>query len=308
MSKQYLKEIFSKLTECQAWSLQIVQIKNSSRTGISYICREVTIDPTDRLSQYISWIADYYNSEKGIDSFSSVDDYTGDVVDHVIYKLHKDNHLIAEEFKTLIQATGQPDKEMNLADIKANASVFRGTVTINHEDVPVMLFSMQKPITALSNKFLWINTNKFHEIAEPVLTLRKTIDIAIIGNMVYLFTLAGEILFNMERTYKAVCKSLVEEIVKCDFLSDVDAFTSTANSGRNPRRFVSYNNDHFEWLKDDKHRQTAAAIFGFKLIEGSINTSDKDSTDKLIRFLCNKAMIDPCDDSPVEVANTKPWR
>lgn len=308
MSKQYLKEIFSKLTECQAWSLQIVQIKNSSRTGISYICREVTIDPQDRLLQYISSIADYYNSDKGIDSFSSVDDYTGDVVAHVIYKLSKENQLITDEFDILIQATGQPDKEIRLSDIKPNASVFRGTVAIDHKDVPVMLVSMQKPITALSNKFLWIGTNTFHEIKDPILTLRNTVDVAIIGDKVYFFTLAGEALFNMEKTYKAVCKELVEEIAKCDFLSDVDSFKSIANSGRNPRRFVSYNNDHFEWLKDNDHRQTAAAKFGFKLVDGSINTSDADSADRLIRFLCNKAMMDPCDDSPVEVANTKPWR
>lgn len=185
MSKQYLKEIFSKLTECQAWSLQIVQIKNSSRTGISYICREVTIDPQDRLLQYISSIADYYNSDKGIDSFSSVDDYTGDVVAHVIYKLSKENQLITDEFDILIQATGQPDKEIRLSDIKPNASVFRGTVAIDHKDVPVMLVSMQKPITALSNKFLWIGTNTFHEIKDPILTLRNTVDVAIIGDKVY---------------------------------------------------------------------------------------------------------------------------
>ncbi len=47
MSKQYLKEMFSHLTECHAWSLQVVQVKNSSRNGISYICREVEIEPND---------------------------------------------------------------------------------------------------------------------------------------------------------------------------------------------------------------------------------------------------------------------
>lgn len=307
MSKQYLKEIFSHLTESRAWSLQVVQVKNSSRNGISYICREVEIDPSDRLLQYINDTATYYNSEKGIDSFSSVDDYTGDVVAHVIYKLQKDNQLIAHEYDTFIQATGQPDSEINLSDIKPNAAVFRGTVTMDRVDIPVMLISMQKPISALSNKFLWVNTNKFHEINAPILTLRKTIDVAIVGNTVYLFTLAGETLFNMERTYKAVCKGLVDEIVKCDFLTDAESFVTIANSGRNPRRFVAYNNDHFEWLKNKSNRENAAAKFGFKLEGDNINTADQASAEKLIKFLCNKAMIDPCDESPVEVANTKPW-
>lgn len=307
MSKQYLKVIFTHLTECHAWSLQVVQVKNSSRNGVSYICREVEIEPNDRLLQYIANTASYYNSEKGIDSFSSVDDYTGDVVDHVIYKLKRDNQLIAHEFDVLIQATGQPDTEMKLSDIKPNAAVFRGTVTVDRVDVPVLLISMQKPISALSNKFFWANTNKFHEIDAPVLTLRKTIDVAIIGDTVYLFTLAGETLFNMERTYKAVCKGLVDEIIQCNFLTDVESFSTIANSGRNPRRFVAYNNDHFEWLKDNEHRRNAAEKFGFKLEGDNINTTDPDSSEKLVKFLCNKAMVDPCDESPVEVANTKPW-
>lgn len=307
MSKQYLKEIFTHLTECRAWSLQVVQVKNSSKNGTSYICREVKIEPNDRLLQYTAEITAYYNSDKGIDSFSSVDDYTGDVVDHVIYKLKKDNQLIAHEFGVLIQATGRPDAEIKLSDIKPNAAVFRGTVTIDRVDIPVLLVSMQKPISALSNKFMRIDTNKFREIDVPVLTLRKTIDVAIIGDTVYLFSLAGENLFNMERTYKAVCKGIVDEIVKCDFLTDAESFTTIANSGRNPRRFVAYNNDHFEWLKNKKNRKSAAAKFGFKLEEDGINTSDPDSAEKLVKFLCNKAMIDPCDESPVEVANTKPW-
>lgn len=307
MSKQYLKEIFSHLTECHAWSLQVVQVKNSSRNGISYICREVEIEPNDRLLQYITNTASYYNSDKGIDSFSSVDDYTGNVVDHVIYKLKKDNKLINHEFGVLIQAIGQSDTEIKLSDIRPNAAVFRGTVTIDRVDVPVLLISMQKPISALSNKFMLIATNKFHEIDAPVLTLRKTIDVAIIGDTVYLFTLAGETLFNMERTYKAVCKSLVDEIVKCDFLTDAESFSNIASSGRNPRRFVAYNSDHFDWLSDKENRKTAAAKFGFKLEGDDIDTADADSTEKLVKFLCNKAMVDPCDASPVEVANTKPW-
>ena len=307
MSNQYLKDIFSKLTECDAWSLQVVQVKNSTKNGTTYICREVEVEPNGRLLQYIKTTAEYYNSDKGIDSFSSVDDYTGDVVDHVIYKIQKDDQLIVHEFELLIQATSRPDSEMKLSDIKPNAAVFRGTATIDDMDIPVLLISMQKPISAISNKFLWIGTNKFHEIDAPVLTLRKTIDVAIIGGTVYLFTLAGETLFNMERTYKAVCKGLVEEIVECGFLTDPDSFATIANSGRNPRRFVAYNNDHFEWLKNKNNRQSAALKFGFMLKGDNINTTDPDSAEKLVKFLCNKAMIDPCDESPVEVANTKPW-
>ena len=314
MNKDYLKQVFSRLPDCEAWTLQIIQVKNSVGDRISYVCREIQLDPVERLLDYIENISNYYCSANGIDDFTSVDNYTGDVVGHVIYKLEKTNQLISHEYEILIQSTSSPDRETPIKDIKPNAAIFKGTVNLpssdvsGNEDVPVMLVSMQKPMTALSNKFLMTSTGKFHEIDAPVLSLRKTMDVAIIGNNVYLFTLAGEKLFNMERTYKAVCKAKVDEIIKCDFLSDNDGFITYANSGRNPRRFVSYNNSHYEWLKIQANRQKAAEIFGLEIIDGSIKTDDSISVEELVKFLCNKAMLDPCDDSPVEVASTKPWR
>lgn len=307
MSKQYLKNIFDKLTECNAWSLQIVQVKNSNKSGTSYICREVATEPVDKLLEFVGEIQNHYCSDEGIESFASVDDYTGDVVSHVIYKLEKDNQLISSEFERFIQSVARPDREMNISDLKPNAAVFKGTVSMEHGDIPVLLISMQKPISTLSNKLLWIDTNKFRKINEPVLTIRKTIDMAIIGSKVYLFTLAGEKLFDMERTYKTVCRTMVDEIVKCDFLTDRDSFALIANSGRNPRRFVSYNKKHFDWLKNETNREKAAIKFGLTLEGSLINTADELSVEKLVKFLCNKAMVDPCDESPVEVAATKPW-
>lgn len=308
MSKQFLKEVFSKLTECEAWVMQIVQVKNTVKYGTTYICREVQFSPARELIDYIESISDYYLSKDGIDDFTSVDNYTGDVVDHVIYKLKSSDQLITNEFEKLIESSGQPDRETPIKGINSNAAIFKGTVKVDHNDFPVILVSMQRPITALSNKFLLFEGSSFHKIDEPVLSLRKTIDVAIIGDSVYLFTLAGEKLFNMERTYKAVAKHDVEEIIKCDFLSNEEKFQCFANSGRNPRRFVSYNESHFKWLKDSGNRARAAEKFGLVLDGNSIRTDDEESVEKLVKFLCNKAMLDPCDDSPVEVAATKPWR
>ena len=48
------------------------------------------------------------------------------------------------------------------------------------------------------------NKGAFQELDKKVLTLRPTIDVLIYGNEVYLFTLNGENLFNMERSYKVL--------------------------------------------------------------------------------------------------------
>ena len=310
MSKQYLKDVFLEMKECQAWSLQLLQVKNSTRNGTTYISREIEITPNTKIGDYIKSISDYYCSDKGIEAFSSVDAYTGDIVDHVVYKIKMDNELIKTECDNLITKISDPDRECPITSIKPNSLIIKGAINgkkADGEDVPVILVFMQKPVSVLSNKFLWTSNGKFHEVEDPVLTLRKTVDVAIVGNYVYLFTLAGENLFNMERTYKAICKARTEEITQCGFLTDSETFKTIANQGRNPRRFVSYNPAHYDALKDVKRRSELAVKFSLPMNGESLDTSDSQAVEKIIKFLCNKAMLDPCDESPMEVSATKPW-
>lgn len=308
MGKDYLKNVFNKLDESEGWSFQVVQVKNSSKNGTSYICREVDIEPNYRLVEFIKSIKAFYCSEKGIADYSDVDDYSGDIINNVIYRLAKNNTLISEQCIKLMEDTANPDREIALSEIKANAALFKGTISMDGQDVPIMLISMQKPISILSNKFLWFDTNRFRTIDNPVLTLRKTIDVAIIGDDVFLFTLAGEKLFNMERSYRRVAEVYVKEVLDSKLVSDVEIFSMASSGGRNPRRYISFRKERLEWLKYKKNRKKAAEKFGFNIVEDKIDTSTTELAEKLIKFLCNKAMIDPCDEQPVEVAGTKPWR
>lgn len=310
MSKQQLKDSFSKLCQCQAWSLQLLQIKNSVRNGTTYISREIEITPETQVSDYLRALSEYYCSDKGIDAFSSVDAYTGDVVDHVIYQLSRDNDLIKDTCARLMTKIADPDRETPIMSIKPNALILKGSVSsgaADAPDIPVVLVFMRNPITILSNKYVLGISGKFHEIQEPVLALRKTLDVAIIGDHVYLFTLNGETLFNMEKTYKTICKTQAEEISQCGFLTDAETFKMVADQGRNPRRFVAYNPAHFEALKDVERRKQMAAKFDLPMSGEQLVTHDAKAVERLIKFLCNKAMLDPCDESPMEVSATKPW-
>ena len=307
MKKDELIGVFDKLCACEAWSFQIVQIKDSKKSGVAYICREVEFDPNENLLEFLNKIKKFYCSERGIAKYLSIDDYTGDVVNNTIYEIDVTSDLISVEYNALIQATSVPDKEMELSKIKPNASLFKGTVELDQVKAPVMLISLHKPITAFTNKLLWMDTDKFRIINSPVLTISETIDVAIVGDKVYLFNLLGEKLFNMERTYKTVCKQKVEKIINSNLFSDVESFRTIANSGMNPRRFISYNEEHFKWILNKNNRKKVADQFGIKLVGNLIDTSDEKAVDRLLRFLCNKAMLDPCNEQPVEVVASKPW-
>lgn len=93
MSKERLKQIFDAVQGTPLWSMQLIKVK-AEREGVTYHDREICLRPEGSIRDFAHQLSKYYLSDSGIDSFASVDDYTGDVVGNVIYKLQRDNNLI----------------------------------------------------------------------------------------------------------------------------------------------------------------------------------------------------------------------
>ena len=308
MSKELLKTVFEHLTDTEAWSLQLLKVTSSVANGTTYYSREICLEPKNRVQMYVEEIRKFYLGKNGIESYNSVDEYTGDVVGKVIYSLPVENPLIADDYIKLIHTIATPDKETPLEEQKKyKAYLLTGSIRLNDELAAVKLFSMQSPLTIMTNKFLLYTGSTFRDIDKPILSLKKTIDAVIIGDKFYLFTLQAENLFNLERTYKAICTQKVQEIVECDFLTNNDSFIQVATSGQNPRRFVSYDENHLTAMKDKTTREKIAVKFGIALKGDKIDTDADKASERLVKLLCNKGKIDPFDELPVEVAAAKKW-
>ena len=216
------------------------------------------------------------------------------------------NKLIQSEYNILITAIATPDSEINPLEFKPQAYLLKGIINIDNSDYPVKLISMQNPITILKHKFCMQN-GTFQEISDKVLSLRPTIDIVIFDGYVYMLTLAGENLFNMERSYKAICTTKISSIKDCNILTDFDAFSAVAGSGHNPRKFVSFNDSHLQKLKNANTRKKMAKKFNISLDGDKFDSKKADTSDKLVKLLCDRGMVDPFDDNPMEVAGSKQW-
>lgn len=132
------------------------------------------------------------------------------------------------------------------------------------EDYPIKLISMQNPVTTLNHK-IWMKNGTFQEISNKVLSLRTSIDVVIFDECVYMLTLAGEKLFNMERAYKAICTTKIAIINDYNILTDFNSFASIAGSGHNPRKFVSFNDAHLQKLKNLGMRRKMSKLFSISL-------------------------------------------
>ena len=50
-----------------------------------------------------------------------------------------------------------------------------------------------------------------------------------------------------------------------------------------------------------------AEKFGLPLLEGKFDTTQNGVSEKLVKLLCNKGMVDPFDDLPMEVSSPRKW-
>lgn len=308
MSIDKLQKIFTAMPRCAAWSLQLLKIKTSKRDGTSYTGREIKFTPVGKLNEFVSEIAKRYtDDDKGVlKSFLGITEYDGSTIDKTIYTLSVENELVQSEYNNLITAIATPDSEINPLEFKAQAYLLKGIINIDNTDYPVKLVSMQNPITILNHKF-WMQNGKFQEISDKVLSLRPTIDTVIFDDRIYMLTLAGENLFNMERSYKAICTTKINTIKECNILTDFDAFSAIAGSGHNPRKFVSFNDAHLQKLKNANTRKKMAKKFNISLAGDKFDSTKPDTSDKLVKLLCDRGMVDPFDDNPMEVAGSKQW-
>ena len=308
MSMELIKKIFLAMPEYDAWSVQLLKIKTSKRNGTSYLCRELIFTPENKMKDFVAEVSSrYIKEEKGdIYSFTGITEYDGSTISNTIYKLQIDNILIKDDCSLLIEAIGNPEVEIDPLELRAQAYLLRGIVKIDDEEHSVKLVSMQNPVTTLKHKFLRAN-GVFKEIEDKVISLRTSIDVMIYDDAVYMFTLAGEKLFDLERSYRATCSQKIEEIGNSNILNDIDSFSLIAGQGHNPRKFVSFNDSHFQKLKNANSRRKMAEKFKIPLDGDKFDTTQDGAVDKIVKLLCDRAMVDPFDEYPMEVAGSKKW-
>ena len=308
LSLENLQRIISSFENSNSWSLQLLRITNSRRAGTQYASRQITLSPNGKLSDFINEISARYTGTKNNLSqlFTGVFEYDGSAISNRIYKLTKSNPLVEAECSALLEAIADPDCESDPLNFDPQAYLIKGQVKIGENDISVKLISMQKPITVLRHKFLR-NDGVFKEISDKVLSLKPTLDVIIIEDTVYLLTLAGENLFHMERAYRKVCAQKVEAVCQTNIISDVNAFKEIATSGHNPRRFIAFNEGRLAALQNQRRRVAIARKFSIPLSGDAFDTTIAGVPEKIVKLLCDKGMIDPFENSAVEVEGAKKW-
>lgn len=310
MNLNEMIKVLSSFKTCKSWTLKILQIKNYKNKDSLYVAREIKIDPPETLKTIVSEIAEnYIKDNRLMKKYENIVDYDGIILDSVIYKLNTTNNMVVSEYENLVNAIAKADNECNPFDLKANAYVLEGVIKYNDDKKNIQLFCIRNPITLFKNKFISFDKGKFKLFEDKIISLTNYFDVMLFDNEIYMFSLEGEKLFNMIRSYKQKCENDLKEIEKYNLFSDFEKFSAFSKSGRNPRKFCSFNIEYLKQLEDDKKRIEIAKKFNITLNEKNLfDSSDEDNLDRIIKLLCEKAMIDPFDEEPKEVVNSINWK
>lgn len=305
MTVNEMIDIFSSFPSYTDWHVQLLRIKTDKNNKTIYTGREISLHPSGAVKSLVNEISKHYsNSKNGIlRSYTDVRKYDGSTINDVIYWLKSNDVLISDDYNNLLEAIGNPESELNPLDFDFQACMFEGY----RDDCSIKLISIKSPFVFLKHKF-FASDGTFKGISGKVLSLSTTIDVVIIDNVVYFLTLDGEKLFNMDRAYKISGEKKVKEIIDKKLVSNDDLFSSEAMKGVNPRRLVSLNKSHLNKLTNINNRKNISQKFNIPMVGDVFDTTKSDTTDKLIKVLCDKGMVDPFDNDAMEVAGSKKWK
>ena len=308
MSIELLQNLFAGLPSLEGKTLKLLRFKEDPKDDMAYTSREIKLYPSELMNKLLEEIqAEYIGKRNRLGQYTTVDKYDGSMVGTTIYSLSCIDPLIKVAYERMTTSLANPQTEVDPFDFNANAYVLHGDWNCGDRIVPVKLISIMNPFKKLKHKFFY-DGGTFKEISENVLDLRLYTDVILIGEEAFFLGMAGEKLFGMERAYQTNVKKLADKFGETPFLVNADKLQETALSGHYPRMLVAYQPDKMEYLRDKSQRQAIAKKFGIEINkDGTLDMDKPGNAARLIRFLCNRGMLDPTDQSAMEVAGAKRW-
>ena len=301
-----IEKLFERIKRISNWNLNLIKINVSKKEGVKYIVDELSNFDNDGITRTVKDIISIYTEGKESKKYTRIEKYGSDLIQNVIYTIPVTDELVKDNYDLLISSLSKPEREEDLIKNKYDCYILKGSMEQEDDDVPVKIVFMNNPVKVLRNKFLKIR-DRYTEYTNKAICLSLSISMIIIDDTIYCFNNSYERFFNLERKYKAVCDASIEDIKDIDIVTDIEMFSSVASSGHNPRKFLSFNKNSLEKLKNRDIRNKISKQFQIPLKGDKFDTTTESAADRLIKLLCGKGKLDPFDNEPVEVAAAKAW-
>ena len=305
-----LREAFQRLSteDCRYWVPYLFQVVKDSEQ-ICFDARQITIEQ-DEWKKYLEGIEkDYVGGRKPfLGEGFSFREYDGSAPDEGM-ALHAKcaDEAVGLTVMSFLKSIDCADAEHGGRDLNENGLAICGQ---SDEGLRTIFVSGHSPFMAIKNRF-WLLHGKteYTLMKEKLLVLPKKMDAVVVGDDIWFLTLQGAQLFAPESICRKIAQDRVESMKGLSWIEGFSTLESEAVKGFNPRRFLAFNGDKVADLAIQAKRKDIARKFHIDLTKAEkINLTNPISANNFIKVICDKAMVDPFNDDPMEVSGAKEWK
>lgn len=312
MSIEILHDLFSKLLNVGDWRISAFRY-NQKSAGMEYTCCALNFGTQKDTNLLVQSLCTDFTTYT-LNRCTSIEDYTGFNGKTTISKISLSDDSISANYNLILQSIENSSDSIDFNNFKANSYIIKGTLNIDNEIRPVLLISAKNPNREFKKckglTFFSAENNTFTPFTQKLLQLFPYFHIIIYDSYLYLNDIDGEKILDLERTYKKKCAEDLTLIQTADIVSDFDAFKIVAFSNHNPRKFLTFNQESLNKLITSKPLcQDISSKFSipYSSSTGKFDLSDKNSAERFIKFLCDKAVLDPIEQTAKEASAIKNW-
>ena len=290
----------------EQWEIALMSYGYNKRKDIcSYQFRLLDLNPDCALPNLVKDICGKCLTT--LEEYESIEPYTGITQTNIVYSFSDENELIADSYSGLKKKLANPDDTTKIEKMKMKGYAITGEIHLKNKPLPIKMFSLSLPFKTLKHQFFY-SEGTYKEISEPVLSLQTSICLLVIDKTLYMLNTIAEKLFNLDRSFKRVSATHVDQVIAGMILNNPETFRGLATSGFNPRTLISFSNERLAFLQNETNRQLFARKYKLDLdAKGLFITDNPEQVRALVKVLCGKAMEDPMDSRPVEVPSSKAW-
>ena len=166
---------------------------------------------------------------------------------------------------------------------------------------PVLTFKKRVPILSARN-------NTIKETTEPLVQFGKSFSILIVDNTLYSINNNFEGIFNIEYSHKIVCQERLQDLEAADIVDDISSYKLFASSGQNPKKFITYNPEIVEKLKEQEYKDILKNRLHIPVNPATdkFDLSDSKNARNFTLAICDKTKNNMFDNGVCEVPSSSP--
>lgn len=290
------------------WDFHLIEY-NHTKNPNEYVCYNIPFASAQLLNDIVSSMCDTFLTI--VKKQNNILDYTAQNPKNTTEKLDITSELMQLSWPSLIEHINNSDDSVDLKDISANAFAFVG----NYEDTDgnnknLYLLSRKNPVLTFKKRvpILSARNNTIKETTEPLVQFGKSFSILIVDNTLYSINNNFESIFNIEYSHKIVCQERLQNLEVADIVDDISSYKLFASSGQNPKKFITYNPEIVENLKEQEYKDILKNRLHIPVNPATdkFDLSDSKNARNFTLAICDKTKNNMFDNGVCEVPSSSP--